>query len=245
MSQTMETPMTFDELLAPDDGPASIDPGHALVGGMAHPDLSLTPAHHPHAARSEQLRALRTELMMRRDNTDDERAQVVTLLSSGCGEGRSQMAAELAITFAQLGRPTLLLDADMRHPRQHLLFGMDNHHGLSQMLASGRPPRLYPVSGMPHLLLHTAGAPPSNPVELLSGSAYEQAFRRYRQDYDFIIIDTPPLDTYADALAVVNLARRGLVLTRAQRTRYRDTKQMLRRLAATRAEILGSVINHF
>lgn len=245
MSEAMDTPTMADELLVMDDGASSIEPGHSLVGGMAHPDLSLTPAHHPHAPRSEQLRALRTELMMRRDHTGTERAEVVTLLSSGCGEGRSQMAAELAITFAQLGRPTLLLDADMRHPRQHLLFGMDNHHGLSQMLASGRPPRLYPVSGMPHLMLHTAGAPPSNPVELLSGPAFEQALRHYRQDYDFIVIDTPPLDTYADALAVINLARRGLVLTRAQHTRYQDTKQMLRRLAATRAQILGSVINHF
>ena len=95
------------------------------------------------------------------------------------------------------------------------------------------------------LLLHTAGAPPSNPVELLSSPAFEQALRRYRQDHDFIVIDTPPLDTYADALAVINLAQRGLVLTRAQHTRYQDTRQMLRRLAATRAQILGSVINHF
>lgn len=243
MIEMMDTPTMVDEPLAVDDGPSTIEPGHALVGGMAHPDLSLTPAHHPHAPRSEQLRALRTELMMRPEDSD--RGEVVTLLSPGCGEGRSQLAAELAITFAQLGRPTLLLDADMRHPRQHLLFGVDNRHGLSRMLAEGRPPRLYPVSGMPHLMLHPAGAPPSNPVELLSSPAFEQALRRYRQDYDFVVIDTPPLGTYADALAVINLARRGLVLTRAQRTRYQETRQMLRRLAATRAQILGSVINHF
>lgn len=243
MIEMMDTPTMVDEPVAAHGDPVAIEPDHALVGGMAHPDLSLTPAHHPHAPRSEQLRALRTELMMRRDGST--RAEVVVMLSPGCGEGRSQLAAELAITFAQLGRATLLLDADMRHPRQHLLFGVDNRHGLSQMLAEGRTPRLYPVSGMPHLMLQPAGAPPSNPVELLSGPAFEQALARYRQDYDFIVIDTPPLGTYADALAVINLARRGLVLTRAQHTRYQDTKQMLRRLAATRAQILGSVINHF
>jgi len=243
MSEMMDAYTTLPEDPPVVDDAPSIPPGHALVGGMAHPGLSLTPVHQPHAPRSEQMRALRTELMMRRERTDS--AEIVTLLSPGCGEGRSQLAAELAITFAQLGRPTLLLDADMRHPRQHLLFDVDNRHGLSQLLAEGQAPRLYPVSGMPHLRLHTAGSPPSNPVELLSGTAFEEALARYRQDYDFIIIDTPPLDTYADALAVISLTRHGLVLTRAQHTRYRDTRQMLRRLTAARAQILGSVINHF
>lgn len=244
MIEVMDTPVTTSaEPVAMDDDAYTIQSDHALVGGLAYPDESLIPAHQPHAPRSEQLRALRTELMLRRDTTD--RADVVTLLSPGSGEGRSQLAAELAISFAQLGRPTLLLDADMRHPRQHVLFGIDNRRGLSQMLAEGQPPRLYPVSGVPQLLLLPAGTPPSNALELLSGPAFENALKQWRQDYDFIVIDTPALDSYADGLAVINLARRGLVLTRAQHTRYHDTRQMMRRLAATRAQILGSVINHF
>lgn len=244
MIEVMDTPATTTDAPGAMDGASStIQLDHALVGGLAHPDESLISAHQPHAPRSEQLRALRTQLMLRRDDTG--RADVVTLLSPGRGEGRSQLAAELAITFAQLGRPTLLVDADMRHPRQHVLFGVDNRHGLSQMLTEGHPPRLYPVSGRPNLSLHPAGTPPSNALELLSSPAFENALRQWRQDYDFIVIDTPPLDTYADGLAVIDLAQRGLVVTRAQRTRYHDTRQMMRRLAATRAQILGSVINHF
>lgn len=244
MSEVMDTPTTSSgEPLAIEDEASTIQPGRALVGGMAHPDQSLISVHQPHAARSEQLRALRTELMLRRDGT--ERANIVTLLSAGCGEGRSQLAAELALSFAQLGRPTLLLDTDMRHPRQHLLFGIDTRHGLSQMLAEGHPPHLYPVSGMPNLMVQPAGRPPANPLELLSSAGFEHALGQWRRDYDFIVIDTPPLDTYADGLAVIDLVRRGLVVTRAQHTRYHDTRQMLRRLAATRAQILGSVINHF
>lgn len=244
MIEVMDTPtVTPGEPVETDRDPDTIPPDHALVGGLAYPDPSLISAHQPHATRSEQMRALRTEMMLRRDDTGG--ADVVTLLSAGRGEGRSQLAAELAITFAQLGRPTLLLDADMRHPRQHTLFGIDNRQGLSQMLTERLPPRLFPVSGLPNLMLLPAGTPPSNALELLSGPGFEQALAQWCQDYAFIIIDTPPLDTYADGLAVVNLAQRGLVLTRAQHTRYHDTRQMLRRLAATRAQILGSVISHF
>src|SRR5262249_50072726 len=90
---------------------------------QARPGRRLTVAHAPHDAHSETLRALRTELLLRRH--DAETAQVMALLSPCHCEGRSQLAAELAIVFSQLGR-TLLVDADLRYPEQHMLFNCEN-----------------------------------------------------------------------------------------------------------------------
>ena len=98
-------------------------------------------AHDPYDPRCEKIRALRTELLLRRELTD--RADIVALLSPCPGEGRSLLAAELAIAFAQTGRPTLLVDADLRRPQQHLLFGTDNRQGLSQAIEHGVKPQLH------------------------------------------------------------------------------------------------------
>lgn len=240
MTQSSASPLSVHDGAAPNaaNGPARL-PATAL--GVPAPHLLLVSSpQHPH---SEKLRSLRTELLLRCD--DNNRASVIAVVSSGHGEGRSQLAAELAIGFAQLGRPTLLLDADLRHPRQHQLFGVDNERGLSQLLAHEQVPTRHPVSGLPQLALYTAGVGMPHPTELLSSSRFDQAMSGWRLEHDFIVVDTSPLSRYADALAVANLARRALVLSRADHTPLRATAELLRQLASTRAQILGAVINHF
>jgi receptor protein-tyrosine kinase len=155
------------------------------------------------------------------------------------------LAAELAIAFAQTGRPTLLVDADLRRPRQHLLFGTDNRQGLSLAVASGVKPYLHAVHGLPRMSVLTAGAIPSNPLELLSSNGFASMVEGWRDDFEFVVIDTAPVIHFSDALAVANFVGRVLVLSRAQHTPYEDMQEMLRRLAATRSQILGAVISHF
>lgn len=200
-------------------------------------------AHDLEHPRSEKLRALRTELLML--NERSSHASVFALLSAQPGEGRSQLAAELAISFAQLGRRTLLVDADLRHPSQHTLFEADNLWGLAQSLAHGEPPCLHGVENFPDLSLLTAGTLPPNPLEVLSHGRFEQMLAEWRYNYEFIVIDTPAVGKYADALAVATLARRVLLLSRAQQARFKDMKEMLRRLATTQSQVVGAVINHF
>jgi protein-tyrosine kinase len=211
--------------------------------GVVRPGSHLLLLHEPDSARSERIRALRTELMLlvgeaRRDN-------VLALLSPGPAEGRSQLCAELAVSFAQAGRRTLLVDADMRHPRQHVLFNADNQWGLAQALALGESPSMYAVEGVPELALLTAGAVPPNPLELVSNRRFERLMDSWRRSYDFVLIDTPSVSQYADGLAIATAATRVLLVSRTESTSYSGIKDLLRRLAPTQARILGAVVNRF
>jgi receptor protein-tyrosine kinase len=210
---------------------------------MAKPGDRLIMAHDPYDPRCEKIRALRTELLLRRELND--RADIVALLSPCAGEGRSLLAADLAIAFAQTGRPTLLVDADLRRPQQHLLFGTDNRQGLSQAIEYEVSPLLHTVQGLPRMSVLTAGAVPANPLELLSSRGFASMIEDWRNNFEFVVIDTAPIKHFSDGLAVARLVGRVLALSRAQHTPYKDMQDMLRRLAATRSQILGAVISHF
>jgi receptor protein-tyrosine kinase len=207
------------------------------------PDNRLIMARDPFDPRCEKIRALRTELLLRRESMD--RADIVALLSPCAGEGRSLLAAELAIAFAQTGRPTLLVDADLRRPHQHVLFGTDNRQGLAQAIEYEVKPQPHAVHGLPRMSVLTAGAVPANPLELLSSSCFASMIEDWRSNFEFIVIDTAPVMRFSDGLAVARLVGRVLALSRAQHTPYKDMQDMLRRLAATRSQILGAVISHF
>jgi protein-tyrosine kinase len=174
-----------------------------------------------------------------------QRGNVFALVGPGRSEGRSQLCAELAIAFAQLGRRTLLVDADLRHPRQHALFSAENQWGLAQTLALGEPPYLHAVEGLPDLVVLTCGTIPPNPLELVSHRRFERLITEMRRQYDFIVIDTPAVSLYADALQVATVARRVLVVSRSETTSFSSMKDMLRRLAVTESKILGAVISRF
>ncbi|MGO9994686.1 MAG: CpsD/CapB family tyrosine-protein kinase [Steroidobacteraceae bacterium] len=211
--------------------------------GIVKPGPDLIIAHDQHHARSERLRALRTELMLLNDGTG--RSNTLTLLSPGSGDGRSQLVAELAIAFSQSGQRTLLVDADLRKPRQHVLFRADNDLGLAQLLSHGEPVAPFDVDGLPQLSLVTSGRTVPNPLEILSDGRFERLLMSWQRDFQCIIIDTPPVSSFADGLLIASLAERVLAVSRANVTPHNDMKEMLRRLAATHARILGAVINHF
>ena len=212
-------------------------------GERVAPGKMLILAHDPDNPRSERLRALRTELLLLHET--GRGANVLAVVSPGSGEGRSQLCAELAISFAQLGRRTLLVDADMRKPQQHVLFGSSNQLGLSQSIAHNEKPYYHPVTGLPFMHLLTAGPIPPNPLELLSDGRFSNLLNDWRNAYEFIVLDTPPVEECADGLAVATVAARALVLSRAQHTSFKSTRALLRRLASTQSRLLGAVINHF
>jgi len=212
-------------------------------GSEVTPGAQLQIAFDKSNPRNETMRALRTELLLL--NEASSGANIVAVLSPSPGEGRSQLCAELAISFAQLGRRTLLVDADMRTPRQHALFGSNNELGLAQAILHNTRPYLHPVKGLAQMFLLTAGIVPPNPLELLSDGRYERLLTDWRNGYEFVVIDTPPVSQYSDALAVATLVGRVVILSRAKMTSYKKTREMLRRLESTRAQVLGGVLNHF
>ncbi len=205
------------------------------------PSPQLVFAHDPYSPRSEKIRALRTELLM----VANAQAMTLAVVGSGAEEGRSLLAAELALSFAQMKRRTLLVDADMRNPTQHLLFQTSNANGLAEIIDGADAGLLYRIEGFASMALLTAGNVPANPLELLSDSRFKRLVSSWRQQYEFIIIDTPPISRYADALTVATLAQRVLVVGRSNATSFKDLKETLRRIALTQSQVLGAVINDF
>lgn len=199
--------------------------------------------HDPDHAHSETVRSLRTQLLLRCKGRQG--AGLIALLSPNACEGRSQLAAELAVSFAQLERRTLLVDADLRRPSQHRLFNADNEVGLAQALAKHGPHNFHGIQGLPDMALMTAGELPSNPLELLSGGAFERAMREWRRNFEFVILDTPPAAQFSDGLAVAAAAGNVLVLGRANITKFSALNEICRHLASTNSRVLGAVINSF
>ncbi len=210
---------------------------------LVKPGPQLIIAHDSNSERSERVRGLRTEIMMLCESRSS--ANSIAVVSSGAGEGRSQLAAELAVAFAQLNQRTLLIDADLRKPSQHLLFNAQNTWGLAQALAFDENPYLQGVEGVPALSLLTAGPASPNPLDLLSSARMGRLITAWRTGFQFIIMDSPPVGQYSDGLTLAKITGRVLVVSRSQVTGHSDMKEMLRRLASTQSHILGAVINQF
>jgi receptor protein-tyrosine kinase len=156
------------------------------------------------------------------------------------------VAANLAVAFSQLGERTLLIDADLRNPRQHRIFNVPDRVGLSAVL-SGRadPGAVVPVPEFGALSLLPAGACPPNPQELLLRPALAVLLDEFRTEFDVILFDTPPAKLYADAQSLAFRAGSAMVLARKDRTGFADTATVIRELSNSGARVIGTVFNAF
>lgn len=217
---------------------------HAVrIGTSVAPGPQLYEAMNPETVRGETVRALRTELLLRLHA--GSRNGMFSLVSAGSAEGRSQLCAELAISFAQLGRRTLLVDSDLRNPVMHHYFGVPRESGLAQAIGLGEPIHTREVQGFKDLSVVFSGLPVSNPLEMLTSPTLSRIVSQWRANYEFVILDTPPIACYADALLLAKLTGRALLLSRANVSRIVEVKDLVRRLHNTGAEIIGSVLSHF
>lgn len=205
----------------------------------------LVAAHLPLHPRTEEIRGLRTQLLLRWLDPAAGR-RVLAVVSPGNGDGRSYVAANLAVVFSQLGLRTLLIDADFRRPRLHRMFHLPDRFGLSGVLA-GRADAdaVVPVPGIPKLSLLPAGAPPPNPQELLSRPILATLFDELASRFDLLLIDTSAANVFSDAKSVAFRARSALVLARKHHSRVNDTNGMIRELNDTGTRVVGVVINSF
>jgi protein-tyrosine kinase len=204
----------------------------------------LRPMLDPLSAHAEQIRTLRTQILLLTEATRG--ASMLAVVSPRVGDGRSRLAAELAISFAQLGKRTLLVDADLRRSGLQKLFDYEGNDGLAESILGDSPPLLHPVKDVAQLQFLPAGSAGSaNPLELLSDNRLAKIIEKWRRDHTFVVIDTPPLADHADAVAVAKLVGRVVMLSRAKHTKFKDLKDMMRRLAVSQSHVLGAVINHF
>ncbi|MDZ7891352.1 MAG: chain length determinant protein tyrosine kinase EpsG [Rhodoferax sp.] len=206
----------------------------------------LVAAYKPFSRVGENLRAVRSQLMLRWFNTDPAR-KVMAIVSPGNGEGRSFVAANLAIVFAQQGERTLLIDADMRSKPergQQALFKLGKSAGLSAILANRaglESAQLIP--GLPGLAVLPAGATPPNPQELLGRPAFGDLLRAACQQFDVIIIDTPAGSDFADAEITAARAGAALLVARQHVSLVPRATQLARRLQDSGVALVGSVLN--
>ena len=209
------------------------------------PSNELVAAFAPFHPRTEELRALRTQLLIRWYNPEQGRNALV-IVSPGSGEGRSYLAANLAVVFSQLGARTVLVDADLRAPRQHEIFGLPPGHGLSTLLSGrGENKVTFPVHGLDRLSVLPAGPLPPNPQELLSRPAFGALMKNLQSSFDVVIVDTPPARQFADAQSIAHRAGDALVVARKDHTAVSSTSKVVKELAGTGARVVGSIINAY
>jgi len=202
---------------------------------------SIQIAHTPYSAESETIRRFRSEILLR---AGEHPCLVLALTSPNSGEGKSHLAASLAVAFSQLNLKTLLIDANLRRPSQHQLFKLTNKSGLSTMLA-GRTLATLDLSHVisPFLNVLTAGPKPPNPSEILSFPSLSDLIDVFRNDVKVIIIDTPSTDVGPDAQIIAPQAKHVVMVCRKNYTSVASLHRAFSKLEATSADILGSFLN--
>jgi chain length determinant protein tyrosine kinase EpsG len=216
-----------------------------LVSGPEGVSKELIAAWDPFHAVVEELRAVRTQLLVRWFNPGAGR-RTLAITSPCAREGRSFIAANLAVVCSQLGQRTLLIDADFRAPRQQSIFNISDRYGLSSVL-SGRSDlsAAAPVAGLTGLAVLPCGPLPPNPLELLSRGGFAALLSRAQAEFDMILIDTPPVTEYADASAITFRAGDALMISRKDQTRLADTEQAMRELSDASARVVGTLMNSY
>jgi len=214
-----------------------------VIFAPATPLAGLCYLNDPKDPRAGRIVTLRNRILSRCEGSPTTVVMAVT--SPAAGEGRTRLAAELAISFAQHSRATLLIDADLRRPQLHLLFDAGDRPGLAQSLETGAAPYLSTVGGVPGLHLLAAGSVRRNPMDLLSHERFPRLMENWRSRFELVVLDTPPLTLYADGLVIAGLAGRALMVARAGHTPSRLVEGMLRRLDGARSDVVGTVLNHF
>lgn len=202
----------------------------------------LIAAYQPFCQQVETLRTIRSQLMLRWFHHDKK---TLAIVSPTNGEGRSYFTANLAIVFAQLGQRTLLIDANLRQPRQHVLFNLGDVQGLSDFLANRTEnPIIKKIPELADLSVLTSGTIPPNPLEIIS-RGLERCIEKLSPDYDIILFDTPSVSQGSDVQLLARGAGGALFLARQHQTRLADMEAMKAFLEKSGVVCVGSVISGF
>jgi len=189
---------------------------------------------------SEAYKAARTNLMFMLAGDGCKR---VVFTSANAAEGKSTTCINMAITFAQTGSKTLVIDADMRKPRVHRCFRIQSSPGLSDILGGFSDVDCLYDTAFENLYVMPAGTIPPNPAELLSSKAMAALLDKLSEQFEYIFIDTPPVDVVTDAAALSRFINGVVLITRYNISTKESTKTAVTALEQAGAEILGFVIN--
>ena len=204
-------------------------------------DRSLAIYHRPKSGEAEAARSLRTSLYF---STKGTTHKVIQITSPNMGDGKTTIAANLAIAIAQSGKRVVLVDGDMRRPRIHAMFGVRPEVGLSSVIVGEAPLSAAVVeSGLERLSLIACGPRPENPAELLTQPRFEEVLAELRQQFDFVIVDTPPLLAVTDPAVVVSRMDGVFLVIRLSKNGRPAAERAREVLYHLQANVLGVVVN--
>ncbi len=192
-------------------------------------------------AVSESYKTIRTNLQFLL--TKVEGCRVIAISSAQAQEGKTTNSVNLAISFSQLGKKVLLIDADLRRPTIAKKLKIENTDGLSGLLAGFASPEQAIVQMNPNFSVLPSGAIPPNPSELLASLEFERLISTFKQSYDYIIVDTAPVGIVSDALSVGRISDGVLVIVKAKSTTFSDFERVTDSLKLAGVPLLGAVLN--
>lgn len=195
----------------------------------------------PRSPVAEAFRTLRTNVLF---SGLDKPLSTLLVTSAAAEEGKSTTLANLAVTMAQGGRATILVDCDLRRPRQHEIFGVPAVPGLSEaILNKVDAPSLAPT-GVEGLSLLPAGSPPASPADLLGSRRMESLIANLKSRADFVFFDAPPVIAVTDAALLASLLDGVLLVVSAGQTRREHALQAKALLQKTNVRLVGTVLTN-
>ncbi|MEH2290357.1 GumC family protein [Nostoc sp.] len=213
---------------------------HSFIAGLDRPIPKIIGRDIPYFPAGNAYQILQVNLKFL---CSDKPLKSIVITSSVAKEGKSDVSANLAVTMAQAGRRVLLVDADMRHPIQHHIWGLTNTMGLSNVINNQAPLDTVVKEVMPNLEVLTSGVLPPNPVAMLDSQRMATLINNFGREYDLIVFDTPPLSGIADAAVLSTLTDGILLVVRPGVVDLNSANAAKEFLTQSGQKVLGIVIN--
>jgi non-specific protein-tyrosine kinase len=193
----------------------------------------------PHSPSAEAYRSLAANLQFA---YADRQLQTIGITSAAEGEGKSTTVANLAVALAQSGRRVIVIDADLRRPGQHVLFGVSRDEGLANLLLGDRAELPLQDTAAAGVRVLTSGPLTANPLEALASRRFDQALALARAQADFVLVDTPPAGALADVAVIAPRLEGVLLVVSAGHTKRDLARRAREQLERVNANILGVVL---
>ncbi|MEG0307076.1 MAG: CpsD/CapB family tyrosine-protein kinase [Clostridium sp.] len=194
----------------------------------------------PHSISAESYKSIRTSVKYA---SIDKPIKILQITSALQGEGKSTVAGNLALSFSETGHKVLVIDCDLRRPSLHRKFGVSNSLGLTDCLMDRTKTAEAIQFYSPRLSVIAAGTIPPNPAEILGSRTFEKFLKDVSADYDYVILDTPPLLAVTDSQLLAGKADGAILVVRYGKTRERHINNAYKELVKVRANVIGSILN--
>jgi capsular exopolysaccharide synthesis family protein len=204
--------------------------------------IELVPFHFPNSRLAESYRSIRTSLLL---SSADQPVKTVIVTSALPGEGKTVSVANLGVTLAQAGKNVLIVDADLRKPRQHRIFNVKNTYGLTSYLTDSiEIAKVVKTTAVPNLWLVNSGPVPPNPAELLGSEKMAAFVALLRDKCDYILFDMPPILEISDALVLGAKVDGMILVVHGDRTSREALRKAREKLDLLKVKTLGVIINN-